>query len=172
MISHRRLGVGCAVLLVSLGTVACGAERSLPAVPTPVPTTGAAVRPDEGTPPQVGTGDPAGLAADDVVFVSGARVALSGSDVGTAPQAIRDESAEEWPAGDYRLVVRCAGQGVVVARLRLGGTATGEESLTCDPSGGTVTVDVRLASSATGSAVSITPTGTTEAMVSYRIQRL
>jgi hypothetical protein len=112
--------------------------------------------------------DEANASDDDAMIAGGARLALGAR---REPLVSRDDTTENWDAGTYRLVVRCAGSGSVGARFRIGG-AVATLALTCSPAGSMGITEVRVAQGAANSSVVITPDGSGQAAIAYTIQRV
>ncbi|SDP35687.1 hypothetical protein SAMN04489867_2177 [Pedococcus dokdonensis] len=91
---------------------------------------------------------------------------------GVQTMIIRDEDAGTWTPGKYRLVVRCAGEGVLVAHLSLGGRSNIRQLDACTAATMTDAVEVQLDQPAHNSVVVIVPAGESMAAVGYQIEKV
>ncbi|QGN46417.1 hypothetical protein ACN26Y_09045 [Micromonospora sp. WMMD558] len=175
--SHlRRLVVASAVLaMVVIPSAGCTGE--------PEPPKRVDADPSPSARPSVPTADPAmeryvqaanaaNAEVEGTLIAAGARPTVVDQGEGPMTMVIRDEGAEEWKAGDYRLVVNCAGSGTLYAYFRLGDRSDIQEMLPCGTTVTTGAIGLRLRSAVTGSAVLIIPAGDVRAAVSYQIQRV
>jgi hypothetical protein len=172
----RRITGGAALLALLAGVSACtgdddrGAAQSSPASSASTGPSAAAPNDAEMQQYRMAVDDANANVAATIIAAGGRpTVVRQGAQANT--MVIRDEGAEAWQAGNYRLVVYCAGSGTLYANFRLGSTAQIEELPPCSPSVTTGAVSLRLAAAAKGSAVIIIPAGNTNAAVSYQIQR-
>lgn len=106
------------------------------------------------------------------VVATGARPTITEQSGRVTTMVIRDEGANVWAKGNYRLVIYCAGTGTLYAYFELGGESEIQELLPCAPTVSTGTVDLALPNDASASKVMIIPAGETEAAVAYQIQRV
>lgn len=114
----------------------------------------------------------ANVATPNTVVSIAARPTVTVQDSNVMAMTIRDEGQDEWKAGNYRLVVYCAGTGTLFAHFKIGNTSQIEEMPTCAPTITTSAVDLSLPSDVRGSSVIIIPAGNAQAGVSYQIQRM
>lgn len=91
---------------------------------------------------------------------------------GVQTMIIRDEDAGAWGPGKYRLVVRCAGEGLLVAHLSLGGRSNIRELDACTAATMTDTVEVQVDRATHNSVVVIVPAGESMAAVAYQIEKV
>lgn len=91
---------------------------------------------------------------------------------GIQTMIIRDEDAGAWAPGRYRLVVRCAGEGVLVAHFSLGERSVIRQLNDCAAASSTDALEVKLDRAARNSVVVVVPAGESMAAVSYQIQKV
>ena len=91
---------------------------------------------------------------------------------GVQTMIIRDEDAGTWPAGTYRLVVRCAGEGVLVAHFSLGDRSVIRQLNDCAGTTSTDALELVLDRAAPKSVVVLVPAGKSMAAVGYQIHKI
>lgn len=168
----RMAAVGCAAILV-LSLVGCADSSGVKGGP--------ATASDPSRPLLSGASDLTALvgtvqrAQDEDPLSRSARVAAGARptvvESGGARQTmvIHDEDEARWQAGSYRLVVRCAGAGRLVAFIGIGGNARIKELAPCTPTVSVDYVNIAVPRTAAKGEVVITPVGDTRAAVVYQI---
>lgn len=91
---------------------------------------------------------------------------------GTQTMIIRDEDAGAWAPGTYRLVVRCAGEGVLVAHFSLGERSVIRQLNACSATTSTDSLELKLDQAAQKSVVVVVPAGESMGAVGYQIQKV
>ena len=91
---------------------------------------------------------------------------------GVQTMIIRDEDAGAWPPGTYRLVVRCAGEGVLVAHFSLGDRSMIRQLNACAATTSTDFLELKLPHAAQKSVVVVGPAGESMGAVGYQIQKV
>ena len=91
---------------------------------------------------------------------------------GVQTMIIRDEDAGAWAPGRYRLVVRCAGEGVLVAHFSLGERSVIRQLMDCAAATRTDALEIELDRVARNSVVVVVPAGESMAAVGYQIQKV
>jgi hypothetical protein len=91
---------------------------------------------------------------------------------GVQTMIIRDEDAGAWAPGRYRLVVRCAGEGVLVAHFSLGERSVVRQLNGCEAATSTDALEVELDRVARNSVVVLVPAGESMAAVGYQIHKV
>jgi hypothetical protein len=109
--------------------------------------------------------------SDAVVSVA-ARPTVVQRGTGVQTMIIRDEDAGEWAPGTYRLVVRCAGEGVLVAHFSLGEQSVIRQLNACAPTTSTDSLELKLGQAAQKSVVVVVPAGESMGAVGYQIRKV
>ena len=91
---------------------------------------------------------------------------------GVQAMIIRDEDAGPWTPGRYRLVVRCAGEGVLVAHFALGERSVIRQLSACAATPSTDSLDLQIDDAAQKSVVVLVPAGESMGAVGYAIERI
>jgi len=91
---------------------------------------------------------------------------------GVQTMIMRDEDAGTWPAGTYRLVVRCAGEGVLVAHFSLGDRSVIRQLNDCAATTNTDALELALDRAAPKSVVVLVPAVESMAAVGYQIHKI
>lgn len=91
---------------------------------------------------------------------------------GVQTMMIRDEDAGAWAPGTYRLVVRCAGEGVLVAHFSLGDRSMIRQLNACAATTSTDSLELKLHQAAQKSVVVVVPAGESMGAVGYQIQKV
>jgi hypothetical protein len=108
----------------------------------------------------------------DAVVSVPARPTVVQRATGVQTMIIRDEDAGTWAPGKYRLVVRCAGEGVLVAHFSLGERSAIRQLKTCARTTSTDSLELALDDAAHRSVVVIVPAGESMGAVGYAIQKI
>jgi hypothetical protein len=109
--------------------------------------------------------------ADAVVSVP-ARPTVVQRTTGLQTMIIRDEDAGAWAPGTYRLVVRCAGEGVLVAHFSLGMRSVIRQLNDCAATTSTDSLELTLDQAAQKSVVVVVPAGESMGAVGYQIEKV
>ena len=161
----RRLAVGLAVTLVA--SACTGADAGAPRSSTT--TTGSAdfvARMDALMASVNRVQD-----TDAVVSVPARPTVVQGA-TGVQAMIIRDEDAGTWAPGTYRLVVRCAGEGVLVAHFSLGQRSVIRQLSECQATTSTDSLELTLDQAAQKSIVVVVPAGESMGAVGYQIRKV
>jgi hypothetical protein len=109
--------------------------------------------------------------SDAVVSVP-ARPTVVQRTTGLQTMIIRDEDAGAWAPGTYRLVVRCAGEGVLVAHFSLGKRSVIRQLNDCEATTSTDSLELTLDQAAQKSVVVVVPAGESMGAVGYQIEKV
>jgi hypothetical protein len=109
--------------------------------------------------------------SDAVVSVP-ARPTVIQRATGLQTMIIRDEDEGAWAPGTYRLVVRCAGEGVLVAHFSLGDRSVIRQLNPCAATTTTDALELTLDRAAPKSVVVLVPAGESMGAVGYQIQKV
>ena len=168
----RRRGIlGSALLFVMTATACSGTD--VDETPTSVPASASAA--SSGISPNMErylqVANSANTETSKTLAAAGARPSVIEQDGGLRTMTIRDESRDEWAAGEYRLVVNCAGAGTLYAYFQLGEKSEIAELSACSPTATTTDVALTLKAGAINSTVIVIPVGEVQAAISYQIQK-
>ena len=109
--------------------------------------------------------------SDAVVSVP-ARPTVVQRATGVQTMIIRDEDEGSWAPGTYRLVVRCAGEGVLLAHFSLGERSVIRQLNPCAATTTTDSLELALDQAAPKSVVVLAAAGESMAAVGYQIQKV
>ncbi len=90
---------------------------------------------------------------------------------GVQTMVIQDEDRGAWSPGTYRLVVRCAGEGSIVAHFSIDGNSIVRQLTPCAAAPSTDVLELKLTQPGKRSVVVLIPAGESMAAVGYQIQR-
>ncbi|NYG07449.1 hypothetical protein BJ986_001936 [Phycicoccus badiiscoriae] len=91
---------------------------------------------------------------------------------GLQTMIIRDEDAGAWRPGTYRLVVRCAGEGVLVAHFSLGERSVIRQLDACTAATSTDSLELSIDRAAQKSVVVVVPAGESMGAVGYQVHKV
>lgn len=92
--------------------------------------------------------------------------------VGVQTMIIRDEDAGAWGPGTYHLVVRCAGEGVLVAHFSLGERSVIRQLNACTATTSTDSIELSIDRAAQKSVVVVVPAGESMGAVGYQVHKV